>query len=175
MLRPESFITRCTGCNGIIYEVECEEERRTAFLTNKSPVLEELTVWKRNSCSHYYWWSEQPHRASSRLKLQVERLFRLALQAGVSYEGDLHIFGHVNVDEERAKNDGSFDSKLEALEWLKKDELTHDFSFRSAYSESDVEFTDVTDEFVRVFDYVFYEEKNGFSSKSCTFPRLLRK
>ena len=89
----------------------------------------------------------------------MERLFRLALQAGVSYEGDLHIFGHVNVDKERAENDGSFDSKLEALEWLKKDKLTHDFSFRSAYSESNVEFTNVTDEFVRVFDYVLYEEK----------------
>ena len=48
VLRQESFIMRCTGCNGIICEVECEEERRTAFLTNKLPVLEEMTVWKHN-------------------------------------------------------------------------------------------------------------------------------
>eukprot|EP00593_Proboscia_inermis_P000473 CAMPEP_0171299262 /NCGR_PEP_ID=MMETSP0816-20121228/8075_1 /TAXON_ID=420281 /ORGANISM="Proboscia inermis, Strain CCAP1064/1" /LENGTH=363 /DNA_ID=CAMNT_0011774925 /DNA_START=164 /DNA_END=1255 /DNA_ORIENTATION=+ len=186
-LKPRNFLTICVFCNGCIKSVGNDPDLiKEAFESNKCPVIPGLVVYQCDTCSQFYWWSEEPNSSASRVKLQAAHLFKLAIQAGVPIEGDLHMFDFVDVEAERKVSVDCGDvstgaAPSDALKWIQRRELRHPFSLESAYSalkpisliqpetvvavdeqtslinEELLPFTNVTNDFVGTLDYIFYE------------------
>lgn len=180
-LDPTSFLTRCVVCNGHIASVEHVDHKERILKTYDAPTegVEDMDVFECEGCQQGYWWSDRPNSSASRIKGTTTNLFELCLQAGVPLhdENELGFFDYVNVEAQRSKgwDNGRKGSEilrqdLQVLEWLKNQDLRSPFgAFASAYAyaggdeeASDGEslpFTNVTDDFVDVLDYIWYDPR----------------
>ena len=182
-LYPDQFLERCVRCNHSFRQITNPEEKRLIFERNHAPLLMDLSVQECIGCGQGYWWGENPGSASSRVKNHVTKLFRLALRAGVEYEGPLGIFDFIDVEREieygkkiglRKDVVSAAGGHIEALSWLKEKNLSHAYNLKSMYErelddnmdnelskkEQHTEmlpFTNVTHDFVDTLDYIFYD------------------
>ena len=182
VLDPENFLTRCVVCNGDICEVHEASEKCRILKSYEAPTdhVDEMEVYECNGCQQGYWWDDRPTSSASRVKSAATNLFVQCVRAGVPIKegSSLGMFqDHVNVKEERDRgwdyskgNKAAHDllqQKLDFVDWLKDDNLTCPFEFRSAYASdssgdgvSDSEripFSNVTFHFVSTLDYIFFE------------------
>jgi len=159
------FLTRCVVCNGSIKQVTCEEKRKQIFEKYKAPILSDLTVFQCSNCFQGFWWSDRPNSSASRVKNATAYLFKLAVQNGVPYQGDLNMFDFIKKDL-KIKNKPM--KKMKALQWITSENLSHPFNLKSAYTSNGQEilpFTNVTHEFV---GEIFLSSKKRLNSK-CTY------
>ena len=153
--------------------VEDESTREELLAANNAPSLPNVSVYACRGCLQCYWWSERPNSSASRVKNAASHLFRLALRAGVPYQGNLGMFDFIDPEAEREQGSMTF-PRVEAFEWLKSSELTHPFKLRSAYATEDgselLPFTNVTSDFVGTLDYIFYEPQQWTQIEKLDVP-----
>ncbi|GKY96984.1 hypothetical protein MPSEU_000657300 [Mayamaea pseudoterrestris] len=176
MLEPTKFLSRCVVCNGSIVEVHDASEKKRILDSYDAPsnlVDDHMEVYECDGCRQGYWWCDQPTSSASRVKNAASNMFQLCLRAGVPCADELGMFDFVNVKAERDQGwDASrpasevLEQQLMVVDWLKDERLACPIQLTSAYSQHDksskngltesIPFTNVTDTFVNVLDYIFY-------------------
>ncbi|GKY95503.1 hypothetical protein MPSEU_000512000 [Mayamaea pseudoterrestris] len=176
MLEPTKFLSRCVVCNESIVEVHDASEKKRILDSYDAPsnlVDDHMEVYECDGCRQGYWWCDQPTSSASRVKSAASNMFQLCLRAGVPCADDLGMFDFVNVKAERVQGwDASrpasevLEQQLMVVDWLKDERLACPIQLTSAYSQHDksskngltesIPFTNVTDTFVNVLDYIFY-------------------
>ena len=174
VLEPRNFLTRCVVCNGTIVEIHDVLTKRAVLQTYDAPsnLGDELEVFECDGCKQGYWWCDRPTSSASRVKNTATHLFQLCLRAGIPYSKDMNMFDYVDGEAERKQGwdysqPGSdvLRQKLDVIGWLKDEHLKCPVRLHSAYthrSENEfsfgetLPFTNVTDSFVNVLDYIFH-------------------
>ena len=199
-LTPSTFLTRCVLCNGDIYRVSTEEEKRAVFIQHDAPGLldcnlEEVEVFRCTRCSQGYWWDERPASSASRSFNQATKLLRLCLRGGVALKDEtateknnrlrqdlMGAFEFVNISKEREAQDRltSETHELAVIEWLNEEELSSPFKLKSAMAlcgtaKESLPFTNVTKEFVGTLDYIFFSEQRFEQLCKLTLPTSFKK
>jgi hypothetical protein len=194
-LTPSTFLTRCVLCNGDIYRVSTEEEKRAVFIQHDAPGLldcnlGEVEVFRCTRCSQGYWWDERPASSASRSFNQATKLLRLCLRGGVALKDEtaaeknerlrqdlLGAFEFVDVSKEREARDRltSEIHELAVIVWLNEKKLSSPFKLKSAMALGDtaresLPFTNVTKEFVGTLDYIFFSEQQFVQLRKLTLP-----
>ena len=140
--------------------------------------IPDLDVYQCIGCKQGYWWSDRPNSSASRIKNAVSYLFHLAIDYGIPYStngiSDEDIIHFLTVDEDQEdglikekKKMGNINKDIlsQVLRWLHDDALKHSIcTLTSAYhnkeaNKEEIEFTNVTDGFIGILDYIFYESK----------------
>ena len=177
VLDPSKFLSRCVVCNGSIVEVQDAEKKKKILHSYDAPYesVANLEVCECDGCQQGYWWCDQPTSSASRVKNAAINMFELCLRAGVPCSDDLGMFDCVDVNATREQGwdmhrAGSeiLQQKLQVVEWLKDQRLACPFQLTSAYRRLEepvgatinecIPFTNVTDTFVNVLDYIFYND-----------------
>ena len=182
VLDPSSFLGRCVVCNGNILEVHGDDEKRRILTGHKAPaelINDGLDVYECNGCQQGYWWNDNPLSSASRVKNSASHLFELCLRAGVPFRGPHEaLFDHLVVEGLQQQGwdytiPGSelLQERLDVVDWLKDEHLEAPFALESAYCQKttneagqdiltgeSIPFTNVTDSFVSVLDYIFFEK-----------------
>jgi mRNA deadenylase 3'-5' endonuclease subunit Ccr4/uncharacterized protein with PIN domain len=198
VLEPNTFLTRCVVCNGMICEVHEPTEKRRILQDYQAPsdLSEVLEVYECDGCKQGYWWCDRPTSSASRVKTQATRLFELCLRAGVPIKGDVpHLFTFVDIQAERErgwdyteKGSELLKQQLDVVDWLRDEHLSCPFGLESAYAFKDdngcvvgetLPFTNVTYSFVNTLDYIFFDKEhltaNEILDIPTSFPQLNEK
>jgi len=108
---------------------------------------------------------------SSQVKDQATKLFIMCLRAGIPFQGPLHLFDFVNVEEERSRAlelNVNLESSFQIVHWLQQIDLKCPLQLESSYAMRDKNssligeckpFTNVTHNFVGFLDYVFFDKQ----------------
>ena len=196
-LTPSTFLTRCVLCNGGIYRVSSEEEKRAVFTQHDAPGLldcdlDEVEVFRCTRCLQGYWWDERPASSASRSFNQATKLLRLCLRGGVALKDEtateknnrlrqdlMGAFEFVDISKEREAQDRltSENHELAVIEWLNEEKLSSPFKLKSAMAlggtataRESLPFTNVTKEFVGTLDYIFFSEQRFEQLCKLTLP-----
>jgi uncharacterized protein with PIN domain len=169
-LAPRKFLTRCVVCNGQIQEVTDKAQMKTIFETHKAPNQindEVFEVFQCAGCGQGYWWCEKPTSSASRVKTQATNLLEACIRGGVPIEeGDMAMFDFVDVEKVKASWSTSstvrlLDERLDIVKWLQNEELKNPFGpLTNAYSKENIQFTNVTSDFVGNLDHIMYQKEN---------------
>ena len=172
-LEPSTFLSRCVVCNGTITKVDDQQRQKDILQEYAAPILSDLQVYECNGCRQGYWWCDLPTSSASRVKLQATRLLQVCLRGGIPICGSVpSLFDHVDVASEQTRGwdfgePGSdlLQYRLCAVDWLAMDWLKCPLALESVYAHRNSDnliigeslpFTNVTETFVNVLDYIYY-------------------